>query len=363
MPAALTASTFYYPTTYGSSKGTGGPKPQKAATTPTGSRPGQYAPTKPPATVAVKPPTAGTVVTPTATAPTIADFAKAMGSGAYNYDPALAAIAAQSGSDVAQAETAALEQKRKALLALGSSDLARSVLGAGDPTLSAISDNPDTSTSALARIGKFYRDQTVQANDQWNAANLWYSTARTKGLGDLAHNQVVDTADAVASAQDQLSQIGAALLDAKNTAARNDAAAAAQADYKAAQDKAIADLMAQLAGQQGGGQPAGGGPTINLTDQQVQDIQNGVPPAIDFPATDNTGPAPGFGETIPASAITPAATPADSSGWANYPTIDFGSLGDAGANGWNNSDVAAGQAAVSANPNDVPNKSKKRNLT
>lgn len=143
----------------------------------------------------------------------------------YHNDPALLGIKAADATNSANADDAALKSRRGVLAQLGSRGLASTVLGNDDPTLSAVSDDPDASTSILARLANAYRSTVNTNEDTRNKGNLWYSTARAEGLNKDAQDYSTQQADAIANAQATLDQIGSTLAATKGAASQSDASA------------------------------------------------------------------------------------------------------------------------------------------
>lgn len=112
-------------------------------------------------------------------------------------------LTGQYNQDIAGLKAKSLEEKKRILLGFGSKELARSVLG-NDPFVDTISDNPDTSTSTLGALGYQYRQQQQGFNETSNASNLFYGGGRGLGLRDLAHQNLVDVANATTTARGQL---------------------------------------------------------------------------------------------------------------------------------------------------------------
>jgi hypothetical protein len=143
-------------------------------------------------------------------------------------DPIVAWTKAANEAAIKTALRGSLDEQERMLLGYGSQELARSVLGAVDPslrgdptiapTIAAISDNPDTSTSMLARLARSYRDVTAANEDAMNKNNLFYSGYRVKRLGDLSYSNQTNLADAASRAQDALRQIAAGVLGVRNSA-------------------------------------------------------------------------------------------------------------------------------------------------
>lgn len=123
----------------------------------------------------------------------------------FQSNPALveARARATSGRDRALAQIQ--EGRRQALINFGSQDVARGVLGANDPTVAAISSDPDKSNSVLAQIARGNRD-TVNATDEaLNQDNLFYSGHRAKTLANLATEKLRSESAAEAALRQQLS--------------------------------------------------------------------------------------------------------------------------------------------------------------
>lgn len=168
----------------------------------------------------------------------------------YSSDPVLQKMLMGGAADEADAETAALGQRRGVVQQLGDRNLASTVLGAGDPTLDSISDNPDTSTSTLARLKRAY-GQTVKTNeDSINANNLWYGGKHAEVLGDLSKDYQGQVGDASSQAQAALDQIAGALASTKKGLHDQQASAeSAAADRKAQQ--LLAEILAGAYGSDG----------------------------------------------------------------------------------------------------------------
>lgn len=126
---------------------------------------------------------------------------------AYNYaaDPILQELRSGAISDIGDAKRALVEGQRRELLRVGAKSVAQRVLGANDPTVAAVSDDPDTSTSALARIKKQTRDYTIGADDDLNKANLYYSSNRLNTLSEIQKQGLTAEGDTIAGLEDTLS--------------------------------------------------------------------------------------------------------------------------------------------------------------
>jgi hypothetical protein len=161
----------------------------------------------------------------------------------YSSDPVLQKMLMGGATDAADADTAALTSRRGVVSQLGDRNLASSVLGAGDPTLDSISDNPDTSTSTLARLKRAY-GQTVKTNeDSINENNLWYGGEHGRVLGNLSKDYQTQVGDASTQAQAALDQIAAGLSSTKaGIRDKQQSAESAAADRKAQQ--LLAEILA-----------------------------------------------------------------------------------------------------------------------
>lgn len=88
----------------------------------------------------------------------------------------------------------------------------------------------ETGTSTLAKIAREHTLQQRQMNEQMNAANLFYSGARARGLGELARNRQFQETEAMFGAQTGLNQIMDMILGARRER-RSRLASAAEAAY------------------------------------------------------------------------------------------------------------------------------------
>lgn len=220
-----TLPAFVYPGLAGASKPTYAPRPNGTLIV-------NGVPKPTPLPTAPKPPTVGAPVpAPAAPSSPTAPSPKPYDPNAYNLDtdPVVAQIKAANAQGLGQQDAAALEGKRNLLLGFGSQEIARQLLGMNDPTIGAISDNPDTSQSTLGRINRSFREQGHQTDESLNKANLFYSGTRVKALSDLGYAQQSSIADATSALREKLAQIDQAVTDAQSAArdreiqARNDA--------------------------------------------------------------------------------------------------------------------------------------------
>lgn len=147
----------------------------------------------------------------------------------YLDDPVLLQQEANDTTANQNADSSALKAREQLLAQLGDSGLASSVLGSSDPTLGAISDDPNTSTSILARLARAYQTTKDTNDDQLNKGNLFYSSDRADVLNDAAKDYTTSQADAIASAQSGLDNISAQLANVKNQSSQADQQALADA--------------------------------------------------------------------------------------------------------------------------------------
>lgn len=180
----------------------------------------------------------------------------------YTTDPTLQAMLAGGAKDETDADAQALAARRSVLGQYGDPNLASSVLGAGDPTLGSISDNPDTSTSTLARLKRTYGQTVHDSEDAMNTGNLFYGGARIKKLGDLAHDEQTQEADANTAVKQALDQIGATLGSTKAGLRDRRASAEGDAASRSAQAAILAALSGGLGGGSGGTVTTPGGPDV-----------------------------------------------------------------------------------------------------
>lgn len=171
----------------------------------------------------------------------------------YTSDPVLQKMLMGGATDEADADTAALGARRGVLQTLGDRNLASSVLGADDPTLGAISDDPEHSTSTLARLKRAY-GHTVKSNeDSINENNLWYGGKHGEILGDLSKDYQTQVGDVSAQAQAALDQIAGQLASTKKGIRDQEASA-----ESAAADRKMQELLAEILAGAGTGDTTGG---------------------------------------------------------------------------------------------------------
>lgn len=180
----------------------------------------------------------------------------------YTTDPTLQAMLSGSAQDETDADAQALAARRSVLGQYGDRTLASSVLGEGDPTLGSVSDNPDTSTSTLARLKRSYGQTVHDSEESMNQGNLFYGGARIKHLGDMARDEQTNEADANTAVKQALDQIGATLGSTKAGIRDRRAAGEADAASRAAQQAILAALSGGLGGGSGGTVTTPGGPDV-----------------------------------------------------------------------------------------------------
>lgn len=126
-----------------------------------------------------------------------------------NADPVYMKTVAAEDAAMQNAANSEADQVRQMLLGYGSRGMATTVLQAlekSDPELGralggwqqfvnqtdakgnpVISDNPDTSTSTLAQLARWYRDTGLSQDEGLNGEGLFFSGARARALSDLAY--------------------------------------------------------------------------------------------------------------------------------------------------------------------------------
>jgi hypothetical protein len=130
--------------------------------------------------------TAATSVTPPPPPP----LAPATPTYDYSTDPILGNEKTAAGSEYEGTMHGIDARRRLALLGFGSRDLAMKTLGLGadDPFIQSIDENGDTGTGALERLAHAYKENQRNKTLEENHNNLFYSSAHTKALADLAYN-------------------------------------------------------------------------------------------------------------------------------------------------------------------------------
>lgn len=164
----------------------------------------------------------------------------------YDADPILNQVQALStqSEENARANAAKLQQQ----LAIQYGDKELGTLYGGPDTGQAAADNPN---SVAAQLAHGYQTSQQSLEDQLNAANLFYSGARIRQLGDLASQYGAQQAGAAGDLRNALAGV-----DANLSTALSNAAAQRLAAEQAAADRA---LQAALAA---GGAPTTAAPTM-----------------------------------------------------------------------------------------------------
>lgn len=207
----------------------------------------------------------------------------------YSADPVLQQIISGNIKDEGDAEASALGAQRNALGSYGDKNLAMAILGPNDPTIDSISDNPDTSTSTLARLHRGYNDSVKQTDNNDSAGNIFYGGAHIMNRSNLAKDEQTQEADANASIHAALNQIAQGLQTTKSNIASSRAQGESDAAARAAQAAILAALTG--AGSTGATTPPG-------TDTP--------PPATDTAPPATTPPA-GTGASADTGAVAPGA--------------------------------------------------------
>jgi hypothetical protein len=114
----------------------------------------------------------------------------------YSNDPILQGVYRRGEADTRLAQQQAIDARKQLLLGYGSQEMARKYLGANDPFVATVSDDPATSFSALANIARQYNTGVVNLGNQVNALgqNTWWGSAHGSGLADLAVARMQDQA-------------------------------------------------------------------------------------------------------------------------------------------------------------------------
>lgn len=137
----------------------------------------------------------------------------AVGQAAADYasDPVLAKIRAANQALIAQAEAAARAKKKRALIAFGSPDLARQIIG-DEATAQAAASNPFSTVKQLAEA----LAKNQRAIDETRAQQrLFYSSTRARDLSEEGKRYLGSLAKAQSNLQRELEAIDAELLALK----------------------------------------------------------------------------------------------------------------------------------------------------
>jgi len=153
------------------------------------------------------------------TAPTLGDFGPTVtqspGSPATpgtpaTFDPANS-WEVQQYDALNRAQTGEMSQQtndtvRQALLSSGSRDLALKYFGQGDPVLSAISEDPFTSTSQLGKENYNRLQNIAGVNNQAAQGNYFFGSARTHNLSDAERQSLFNRQDILNSTTSKIQQ-------------------------------------------------------------------------------------------------------------------------------------------------------------
>jgi hypothetical protein len=83
-----------------------------------------------------------------------------------------------------------LERQKQLLLAFGSQEMARKLLG-DDPFVNTVSADPYTSMSTLGLSRRAEIDQSRDTTEQMNQSNLFFSSARGQSLAEIARQRML----------------------------------------------------------------------------------------------------------------------------------------------------------------------------
>lgn len=100
-----------------------------------------------------------------------------------------------------------LASKKRLLLGFGSRELASSILGANDPFVQGIVEDPSTGTGWLAQRKYGLGQQTIGATNESSVANTFYGGGREYALGQLNRGFQQDLAGQTQSVKDQLTGV------------------------------------------------------------------------------------------------------------------------------------------------------------
>ena len=156
-----------------------------------------------------------------------------------NADPVLQQVQAQMSSANSMANSSALSQEEQALLQLGDPALAQSILGANDPMLAAIGNNPE---SQYAQLHRQYGQQLRQF-DTTIDPSLVNSGYRVEQEGNMAQGLQDALAQAASGFQSQYQGIKGQL--AQELAQNADTLSQAYSD---AYNRAVQQQLARAAG-------------------------------------------------------------------------------------------------------------------
>lgn len=110
-----------------------------------------------------------------------------------------------------------LQQRKRILLGFGSQQLAQGILGAGDPTLAAISDNPYGATpsmSYLANRRRKFDTDLLSSENAASVANTFFGGGRTFASQELNRGRAQDEFGALQDVRGQLEPLDRSELSA-----------------------------------------------------------------------------------------------------------------------------------------------------
>lgn len=125
-----------------------------------------------------------TTTTTTTTTPTSRPTSRPRG------NPYLDRLKGRKDADMARRRASNLEKKKQTLLRWGSKELASKILGADDPILGLISDDPNSSTSAMALINRNYQNKEREALSALNQLNLWFSSGHGETQNEIGRQKL-----------------------------------------------------------------------------------------------------------------------------------------------------------------------------
>lgn len=148
-----------------------------------------------------------------------------------NTDPALQQIQALIGMSDEQAQAQALKERQNLLLQYGDPDVAASVLGANDPFVQAVGDNP---TSTVKQLGQQRTRNLKDLLEQLNQSNLAYGGYRIDQEQQAQNDYQNALAQAAGGLNSNLDQVSGSLSQAMSANQAQLAQATADAAARAA---------------------------------------------------------------------------------------------------------------------------------
>ena len=124
------------------------------------------------------------------------------GGASYNYatDPSLQEFMAYYNRERQAAGSRRDELRRRRLIQLGSRDVASRILGANDPILASISNDPN-STSDFGRVLKQYNDALRNTDESTSFENTYWGTGRAQEYQESAYGRQQTEADLIKGAE------------------------------------------------------------------------------------------------------------------------------------------------------------------